>query len=310
MIVDQVDFSGQKILVTGASGFIGSHLCDHLTKCGGEVHAVSRMKRGDENGLRWLQGDFSEITTVHELMTAVRPDLIFHLASHVVGTRDLEVVLPTFQSNLVSTVNLLTVASEIGCRRIVLIGSLEEPEVTDQQAVPSSPYAAAKWAGSAYGRMFHSLYQLPVVMLRVFMVYGPLQRDLSKLIPYVTLSLLRGDAPKLSSGLRPVDWIYVEDVVQGLLAAALARDIEGRTIDIGSGHLVPIRTVVEQLVQLIDPQVKPLFGALPDRSREQVRVADTGSSYAMIGWKPMTTVEEGLRRTVAWYKERLRENAL
>lgn len=310
MIVDQVDFSGQKILVTGASGFIGSHLCDHLTQCGGEVHAVSRMKRGDENGLRWLQGDFSEITTVHELMTAVRPDLIFHLASHVVGTRDLEVVLPTFQSNLVSTVNLLTVASEIGCRRIVLIGSLEEPEVTDQQAVPSSPYAAAKWAGSAYGRMFHSLYQLPVVMLRVFMVYGPLQRDLSKLIPYVTLSLLRGDAPKLSSGLRPVDWIYVEDVVQGLLAAALARDIEGRTIDIGSGHLVPIRTVVEQLVQLIDPQVKPLFGALPDRSREQVRVADTGSSYAMIGWKPMTTVEEGLRRTVAWYKERLRENAL
>ena len=310
LMMGQINFSGQKILVTGASGFIGNHLCAHLTKNGGEVHAVSRKKRGNESGLSWWQGDLSEIATVRELLMAVKPDVIFHLASHVVGTRDLEVVLPTFRSNLASTVNLLTVASEIGCRRIVLMGSLEEPDVADQQAVPCSPYAAAKWAASAYARMFHSLYQLPVVIMRVFMVYGPAQQDLRKLIPYVILSLLRGKTPELTSGQRPVDWIYVGDVIEGLVAAALASEIEGRTIDIGSGELVPIRTVVEHLLRVCDSQIEPVFGALPERPLEQVRRANTASTHASIGWKPSTSLNEGLKRTVHWYEERFRQNRL
>jgi len=301
---------GQKILVTGASGFIGSHLCRRLCRGGMEVHAISRTKPANpEKGVHWWHGDLAEIATVQDLLAAVKPEVIFHLAGHVVGARDLDAVMSTFRSNLMSTVNLLTVAGQIGCRRIVITGSLEEPEQGDPEAVPSSPYAAAKWAGSAYARMFHALYKLPVVILRVFMVYGPAQRDLRKLIPYVILSLLRGEAPKLTSGQRPVDWIYVEDVVEGLLAAAQAADVDGRTIDIGSGELVPIRTVVEQLVRLIDPQLKPLFGALPERPLEQVRVANIARAHAMMGWKPITPLEEGLKHTVEWYKRRLKELA-
>jgi len=275
-----------------------------------EVHAISRTKPANpEKGVHWWHGDLAEIATVQDLLAAVKPEVIFHLAGHVVGARDLDAVMSTFRSNLMSTVNLLTVAGQIGCRRLVVTGSLEEPEQGDPEAVPSSPYAAAKWAGSAYARMFHALYKLPVVILRVFMVYGPAQRDLRKLIPYVILSLLRGEAPKLTSGQRPVDWIYVEDVVEGLLAAAQAADVDGRTIDIGSGELVPIRTVVEQLVRLIDPQLKPLFGALPERPLEQVRVANIARAHAMMGWKPITPLEEGLKHTVEWYKRRLKELA-
>jgi UDP-glucose 4-epimerase len=298
----------QKILVTGASGFIGSHLCRRLCKGGAEVHAISRTRSHDtEHGVRWWQGDLAEIATVQDLLARVKPHVIFHLASHVVGARDLHAVMPTFRCNLMSTVNLLIVAGQVGCRRIVVAGSLEEPEQGDLEAVPCSPYAAAKWAASAYALMFHALYQLPVVILRIFMVYGPAQRDLRKLVPYVILSLLRGEAPKLTSGQRPVDWIYVEDVVEGLLAAAQAPDVEGSTIDIGSGELVPIRAVVERLIQIIDPDVEALFGAVPDRPFEQVRLADTARSNAMMGWKPTTPLEEGLKRTVDWYKQRLRE---
>jgi UDP-glucose 4-epimerase len=304
-------FLGRKILVTGASGFIGSHLCRRLCGVGAEVHGTSRTTRaGNDMGIHWWQGDLADTEMVRKLLTTVRPDVIFHLASYVAGTRDVDAVMPMFQSNLANTVNLLTLATDIGCRRIVLAGSLEEPELGDPQAVPCSPYAAAKWAASAYARMFHALYRLPVVILRIFMVYGPAQHDLRKLIPYVTRSLWRGEAPKLSSGTREVDWVYVEDVVEGFLAAAQAADVEGQTIDIGSGALVPVRTVVEHLVRLINPQIEPLFNALPDRPFEQVRVADSARSHAMIGWRPETALEEGLRQTAAWYERRLREGVL
>jgi nucleoside-diphosphate-sugar epimerase len=303
-------YSGKTLLVTGASGFIGSHLVRRLGGGDAEIHAVARrVHEQPERGVRWWQSDLGDVAVVRDLLLAVRPDVIFHLAGHVVGARGLDVVAPTFRSNLTSTVNLLLGAGEVGCRRIGLTGSLEEPERGDPEGVPSSPYAAAKWAASAYARMFHALYQLPVVILRVFMVYGPAQQDVRKLIPYVTLSLLRGEAPRLTSGERPVDWIFVDDVVDGVLAAGEALGIDGGTIDLGSGELVSVRAVVQCIAKIIGTAVEPIFGAVPDRPFEQVRVANPADALAMLRWRPRVGLEDGLGRTVGWYAQRLREGS-
>lgn len=141
------------------------------------------------------------------------------------------------------------------------------------------------------------------MIARLFMVYGPGQHDLHKLVPYVILSLLRKQAPRLTSGQRQVDWIYVEDVVDGLIAIVQAPKIEGSTIDLGSGVLVPIRTVVQKLVSIIDSDVELALGSVSDRPMEQVRVANIVDTYAKIGWKPMTSLENGLEYTVDWYRE-------
>ena len=294
---------GQRILVTGASGFIGSHLCHHLVEDEAEVHAVYRTQAPvQQHRVRWWQADLSDLTAVRNLFRSVQPDIIFHLASHVKGAPNLEHVLPTFHSNLQSTVNLLTMAAEKGCRRIVLTGSLAEPEPESGELFPSAPYAAAKWASSGYARMFHALYQLPVVIARVFMVYGPAQQDLTKLIPYATLSLLRGESPKITSGGRLVDWIYVSDVIDGFVALGQAPAIDGATLDLGSGKLVSIREIVEQLASAIDPEAHTMFGALPDRPLEPTRCAKTAETFARIGWKPQVSLREGLQRTVDWYR--------
>ncbi len=301
---------GQTVLVTGGTGFIGSHLCRALDEAGCNVHSVSRKAESKEKGnVRYWKGDLADIATARRILTAARPDVIFHLASHVSGARDLACVLPTFRDNLVSTVNLLTAAAEIGCRRIVLAGSLEETRSEPSAVVPCSPYAASKSAASAYGRMFHSLYGVPVVVARLFMVYGPGQSDHSKLIPYVISSLLKKEAPQLSNGRRLVDWIFVQDVVEGVIAAAQAPGIEGKTIEIGSGNLVSIREIVEHLIQLIDPNIHPVFGALPERPMEQVRVANVAESKLLTGWNPRTSLEEGLKQTALWY-ERLLKNGV
>jgi len=300
----------QKVLVTGASGFIGSHLCRRLIEDQHEVHAVYLTQApAEQSQIRWWQADLSDLTAVRGLFHNIRPDVIFHLASHVKGAPHLKYVLPTFHSNLQSTVNLLTLGAKLGCRRIVLTGSLAEPEPHNGEIFPSSPYAAAKWASSGYARMFHALYQLPVVIARVFMVYGPAQQDLTKLIPYVTLSLLRGKTPRITSGGRLIDWIYVSDVVDGFVALGQAPDIDGATLDLGSGELVSIREIAQRVAGIAGPNTRLEFGALPDRPLEPTRLANPNETFARIGWKPQVSLQEGLSRTVDWYRSELELSA-
>jgi nucleoside-diphosphate-sugar epimerase len=296
---------GLKILVTGARGFIGSRLHRALHEMGADVHAVSRAPGLSEAaGSRWRHGDLADIRTVRDILSTVRPDVIFHLAGQPTTARDLAMVLPTFHSNLTTTLNLLTVAAEIGCRRIVLTGSLEEPSASCGTLVPNSPYGAAKWASSVYAQLFHGLYRAPVVIARIFLAYGPGPEKHSKIVPYVIRASLQGEAPKLGSGRRLLDWIYIDDVVDGLLAVARAPDVEGCTIDLGSGAMIPIREVVDRIVQLVGAGVKPVFGALPDRTGEEIiRPADVAYAQAKLGWKAAMPLEEGLARTVAWYRQ-------
>ncbi|MBD2306532.1 SDR family NAD(P)-dependent oxidoreductase [Chroococcidiopsis sp. FACHB-1243] len=297
------ELSGKKILVTGASGFLGSHLCDRLCQNGAEVHAISRTERTtDRELLHWWQGNVEDLEVVQNLFQTIQPQIVFHLSGLITGVAGLELVLPTFHSLVVSTVNILTVATQMQCDRIVTLGSLEEPEPKQGEIAPISPYSAAKWASVAYSRMFHHLYQTPVVLVRPFMTYGPRQ-PIHKIIPSVTLSLLQGEAPKLASGTREVDWIYVDDVIDGMLAAARVAGVEGSIFDLGSGNLVSIRSLVEQLTQIINPQIKPLFGALPDRPVEKVRVANITLTSDKLDWQPKISLETGLVSTVDWFRQ-------
>lgn len=305
-------FSEKRVLVTGASGFIGSNLCQVLANNGIEVHGVyhNAPESLRNTRIQWWKCDLEDIEATRKLINNLKPYIIFHLAGWVMGSRSLEHVLPTFHSILASNINILTTATEVGCERIVITGSQEEPESGDPYVIPSSPYAAAKWGASAYARMFHALYSTPVVIARVFMVYGPGQRDHKKLIPYTILSYFQNSIPKFTSGSRQVDWIYVDDVVEGLLTLAGAPNIEGQTIDIGTGETVSIKDIVYQLTSILKSKIKPEFGNIPDRPLEQTRVANILKTYSAIGWKPKTTLDEGLKQTVEWYKQSIMDKHL
>jgi len=297
----------QRVLVTGASGFFGSHLCRRLHNEGAEVYATSRSARGDGGErFRWLQLDLGDTAAIRRILREVSPDVIFHLSGLATADHSLELVLPTLHSLLVSTVNVLTAAAEMGATRVVLAGSLQEPIADDAEPTPSSPYAAAKWASSAYGRMFRRLYAVPVVNLRVFQTYGPGQ-DIHKLIPHVTLALLRGEGPQLSNGTWQADWIYIDDVISGLIAAAQIRNVPERTVDLGSGSLVSVRDLVDHLMRMTGSRAAPKFGVLPDRPLEQVCVADVAQAYSALNWRPTVMLGEGLRRTVDAYRQALED---
>ena len=292
----------QRALITGATGFLGSHLCMRLLAEGAAVHALCRPgSTGVVKGVAVSEAALDDAAGVANVVRAVRPDYVFHLAAITSASRDRSMVLPTFQTNLVSTVNLLNAVAEVECRRVVLAGSLEEPE--SNAAAPSSPYAASKAAATTYARMFWELYKTPVTTARIFMVYGPGQRDTKKLIPFTILSLLRGEAPAVSAGTRLVDWVYIDDVVAGLISLSRSPGIEGQSIDIGSGELTSVRDVILSIAKAVGSKVQPAFGAVPERPAEQVRSADTARTAALTGWKPAVTLAEGLQRTVDFYRE-------
>jgi len=296
--------SEARALVTGASGFLGSHLCRRLLGERAEVHAVSRSPRtgaaGD--GLHWWQCDAVDAVAVHDLVSRVKPDVVFHFGGMVTAAPDVRLVTPTFHSLLTSTVNVLTAVTDVGCSRVVFSASLEEPtEGTADTLVPASPYGAAKLAAGAYARMFVKLYGTPVVSLRPFMAYGPGQHP-AKIVPGTILSLLRGEAPRVSSGDRVLDWVYVDDVVDAFVRAATCPGLEGRTLDLGLGAAVPIREVVDRLVRLVDPSVTPRYGAQPDRPDARARVADVEATAAALGWRATTSLDQGLAQTVEWHR--------
>ncbi len=297
--------AGQTVLITGARGFLGSHLCGRLIDLGAEVHGVSRERPPDQavDAVRWWQGDFAEIETAREVLRSVDAELVFHLSGLVTARPDRELVLPTLHSLLVSTVNTLIAADEAGCRRVVLAGSANEPRSDTALPVPSSPYAAAKWAGAGYARMFSHLYRTPVVTARTFMTYGPGQ-DAAKLVPYVILSLLRGESPELSSGDWEADWIFVDDVIDGMLAAGQADGIDGGSFDLGSGQLVSNRRLVEHIVEQLGTGIAPSFGAVADRPPAPVHAARIDETRNALDWQPRVTLEEGLRRTIEWHRGR------
>jgi UDP-glucose 4-epimerase len=213
------------------------------------------------------------------------------------GRARTKLVLPTLRGELETAVNVLTSVTESGCRRLILAGSLEESDPGD---VPSSPYAAAKAATRTYARMFHQLYELPVVMTRIFMTYGPGQ-SAKKLIAHSIDCMLQGRPLKIASPRRKVDWIYVEDVVQGLLAVAAAPGLEGKSVDLGSGKMVAICDVVRRIQSLINPRSTVEFACAPKRKLEQVRCADSVTTYGLTGWRPAISLATGLARTVDSY---------
>jgi nucleoside-diphosphate-sugar epimerase len=295
-------FEGRPVLVTGGLGFIGSALVARLERAGAKIHTASRRPAPEAGAGRHWRADLSDAAAVGDLVREIRPDYVFHLASHVMGAPDLKHALPTFRGNLQSTVNLLCSLAETGCRRMLTTGSLVEPEA-GVRSVPNSPYAAAKWAASDYARMFHALYGFPVAIARVFMVYGPGQQDETKLVPYVIRCLLQGTVPEITSGTHRIDWIFVDDVVSGFVRMALAPDVDGKSVDLGSGTLITIRELVDKICKLMETDLVPAYGALPDRPLEPLRIADVAESRRVLGWSPTIGLAEGLSRTIDWYRE-------
>lgn len=302
--------TGKKVLVTGASGFVGSNLSARLKELGAEIYGVSTRKQEASPVVdKWYTGDLADLETTRSLIKKSSPHLIFHLAAFASGRLDLNLIPKTYHNNLTSTINILTAATEAEVERVILAGSMEEPEDGREGLIPSSPYAASKYAGTIYAKMFNQLYGTPVTIPRIFKVYGPGDENLNRLLPYVIQSLFEGKKPSLTNGSRIIDWIYIGDLVEALVTMAKAEGVDGQTIDVGSGKAFSVQEVVKKIESIIDNGIQIEFGELPDRKFEYDRIADISRAKQLLNWEPAVSIDMGLKKTVAWYKNYFAANA-
>ncbi|WP_345602361.1 NAD-dependent epimerase/dehydratase family protein [Pseudonocardia adelaidensis] len=290
-----------RYLVTGGRGFIGRHVVRRLVAAGAEVHATTRAQPPEQAGVRWWCADLTDARAARIVMQQVRPDVVIHLASRAEGARSLSLVVPMLNDNVMSAVNVMTAAADVPDCRVVLAGSLEEHSDLEPGSGARSPYSASKIAATTYATLFRDLAQLPLVVMRLGMVYGPDDPHTTRLVPYVVDSLLRGVAPALSSGARRLDWVYVDDVVDALLAAAVEPDALGRVLDIGTGELASIRDAVSLIADVVGARVAPMWGRLPDRPGDRDFVADPEPAQEYLGWRARTSLRTGIERTVGWH---------
>ena len=303
MHVNPAQLAGACILIFGGAGFIGAHLARRLAMLRAEVVCASRSAPAGrwKNCVTIERCDASDLAAVSRLMDKVRPDLVYQLTSDSRGGGALSLIPDSIRNDVMATVNVLTASAERGTRTVVA-GSFEEPIGKADSAVPSSPYAAAKWAGAGYARMFSELHGLPVSVLRVMMTYGPGQKDY-KVLPYVIRKIAAGEPAMLSNGARQLDWVYVDDVADAFARAGAAPYPGAQSIPIGSGRTWPLRKLLETVGTMMGRADLLHFGAGEVRRMEREEAADLAPAARLLGWRATTSLEEGLRATIAAYSD-------
>ncbi|MCB1022252.1 MAG: NAD(P)-dependent oxidoreductase [Acidobacteria bacterium] len=282
----------QRVLITGASGFLGTRQMRAL-RGHAELFAVSRSRLEPGPGVQTLQADLSQRDLVLELFRQVRPDCVIHLAGYANGQREIENLHPSVMGDLLATVNVLEAAHYVGCARLVTTASLEEPH---DDALATSPYGVSKAAAGCYTELCHRLYGLPVVSVRIFMAYGPGQRS-TKFVPQLVASLATGQPFEMRSADREVDWIYADDVTEAITRAAALPRLEGLTFDVGSGETVQLGAVARMAARILGRE-DLLRTVQRGGGKERERAADLDVAVRLLDWRPQVGLDEGLRRTI------------
>lgn len=305
-----------KVLVSGATGFVGFCVTERCVADGHEVHVLSRQNsqmwrlRHLLPDIRNHHVDLRDAAEVRRIARLVKPDIVFHLATYggfsfQRGTQEI------FGANLHGTINLVDACAEVGFSRFVNVGSSSEygikagPMNEGDRLDPVGDYAVAKAAAALFCRSAAVSRLLPIITLRLFSPFGPWD-DPARLISHAVVTMLRKQVPRLSNPAAVRDYIFIDDVVDALVACAVKPVIPGETYNVGSGRQHSICDVVDKLRQMIPDAPAPEWNAhVAPRPEPAHWVADIEKITVETGWEPKTSLADGLRKTVSWMADHL-----
>jgi nucleoside-diphosphate-sugar epimerase len=308
-----MNWDGKRVLVTGAEGFIGSHLVKRLLKEGASVHAL--VKKGSSlwriqdsiDRMLIVESDITDPDALKSVIPPSNPQIVFHLAALVDVSRSWELMLPLAETNILGTLHLLLALRDCRLDAFIHTGSSEEygdapsPITETQRESPISPYSFSKVAGTHLCRMAAKTFELPVTVVRLFPTYGPFQ-DGSMFIPSAIRDLLSRKEFKMSPGEQIREFTYVDDVVDAYLAVAACAGARGEILNVGCGMPYRLRDVAALIGDLVGGQGTVRIGALPYRHGEgMVCYCSSRKMRELTGWSPKVPLEQGLRATINWY---------
>ena len=308
-----------KVLVTGADGFIGSHLCEALLAKGSAVRALSQYNSFNNWG--WLEdvpsspdleivsGDVRDANLCREICRGI--DTVYHLAALIAIPYSYVAPDSYVDTNVKGTLNMLQAARDAGCRRIVVTSTSEVygtaryvPIDEKHPRQPQSPYSATKIGADAIAKSFYNAFDLPIVIARPFNTYGPRQ-SARAIIPTIITQIASGREKIHLGDLTPTrDFNYVADTAAGFIALGEANGIEGMEINISTGTEVSMADTLAMIARIMGHEVEEVCDAerlRPAKSEVNRLCGDNTLITTLTDWRPAHTFEEGLRKTIAWF---------
>lgn len=314
-----IDWSGKRVLVTGAGGFIGSHLVERLAAEGVQVRAFVRYNsRGDPGLLRRLPeevfarlevigGDLRDGQAVKAAVTGC--EVVFHLGALISIPYSYLHPVEVAETNFLGTMNVLSACRETSVARLIhtstseVYGTARQVPISEAHPLQGqSPYSASKIGADKMVESFHCTYGLPAVTVRPFNTYGPRQ-SARAVIPAIICQALTRDTIRLGNMETIRDFTYIHDTVAGFLAAAWAEGVEGETINLGTGEEIRIGTLAEKIIAMVGRKVEITRDERrlrPEKSEVMRLISDNRLAWECLGWRPEVALEAGLRQTIEW----------
>jgi dTDP-glucose 4,6-dehydratase len=313
---------GKRVLVTGAGGFIGSHLTDALVSKGAEVSVFIKWDSGSGSRPQLidnlqqsigkikniLKGDLASEDAI-KTIKANSPEIIFHLAAEAYVNYSFDHPLEVLKANLLGTLNVLHAAMDLKeVQQVVCTSSSEVYGTAQKESIdemhplnPTSPYAASKAAADRYCYAYWKTYGLPVAIIRPFNTYGP--RHTYDVIPkFIDLALRNEPLTIYGSGEQSRDFTYVSDMVEAFMLMGSRKEAIGQAVNFGNGRDYSINFIAEKIKELSKSKSKIVH--VEKRLAEVQRlICDYGLAKKLFGWKPMVSIEEGLHKNIEWTKK-------
>ena len=304
-------------LVTGGAGFIGSHLCEELVRRGERVRVVDSLITGKRQNLahlpqvEFMQGDLADIDVARRAVQDV--EYVLHQAAIPSVPRSVEDPVTSNRANIDASLNILVAARDAGVRRLVYAGSSSAygnsevlPKVETMPTAPLSPYALQKLVAEQYCQMFTTLYKFETVTIRYFNVFGPRQDPSSPYSGVISLfisALCDGRRPTIyGDGEQTRDFTYVANVVDGVLRACQAPAASGEVINVATAGRISLNQLFAIVRREVGSSLEPVYSD-PRAGDVRDSQADISKAQRLLGYAPIVSFEEGLGRTVKWYRE-------
>ncbi|MBT3315899.1 MAG: NAD-dependent epimerase/dehydratase family protein [Anaerolineae bacterium] len=297
-------------LITGAAGFLGSALANHLSRQGHQVRGLDDLSTGDKDTLspdvHFTRGDVNDRPKLWTLLQDV--DVVYHLAARVSVPESVLYPREYNAANVGGTVSLMEAMRDVGVRRVVMASSGavygdlgEQPIKEDSPPNPRSPYAVSKLAAEHYIRTIGALWGMETVSLRIFNAYGPGQRipvSHPPVVPhFIKQTLSNGTLVVHSDGMQTRDYVYVDDVVSALTAATTVPNLDGLVINVGSGTETSVRDLVNTVTNVIPGKAEAIYNPRVSGGVSQM-CADLTLAKKKLSYTPSVSLEEGLRLTM------------